>query len=521
MAEMRVASVCSGIGGAELAFHGIAHHAFAAEIEQFPRAVLAHHFPGMKLYGDFTEIPAAAGPVDVLVGGTPCQSFSVAGLRGGMADARGNLALEFLRLAERLRARWVLWENVPGVLSSSDGRDFGAFVGGLAELGYGWAYRVLDAQYFGLAQRRKRVFVVGCLGDWRRAAAVLFEPASLRGDTPPGRETREGIANALTERADRGGTNSEGQRLIAGTLASRATAGGGLGTDFDLDGGLIAASLRGNSWGDHAGDESKLVADTVRSHPRPGSNSFGNIAYGDVARCLNAHPSRIDGESETFITHSLRADGFDAGEDGTGRGTPLVAMETLQHQGYDAGDASAQETDAIATLRTLRDAVGAEAFAEWRSGILDSLQSPEVLRQAMHGRGIRRAARESGSCVDDSALSCAPCLPAGPLRQLWEEGPDGRSPQGLRLAEQLARQSGASVPWLSPQGTPQQGSSVRRLTPLEAERLQGFPDGWTEVEYRGKPAADGPRYRALGNAFAVPVVRWIARRIVQEVRHNG
>ena len=127
---MRVASVCSGIGGAELAFHGIASHAFAAETDPFARAVLAHRFPDLKVHHDFTTIPASAGPVDVLVGGTPCQSFSIAGLRGGMADERGNLALEFLRLAERLRARWVLWENVPGVLSINDGRDFGAFLGG-------------------------------------------------------------------------------------------------------------------------------------------------------------------------------------------------------------------------------------------------------------------------------------------------------------------------------------------------------------------------------------------------------
>lgn len=318
MAEMRVASVCSGIGGAELAFHGIAQHAFAAEIEQFPRAVLAHHFPGMKLYADFTEIPADAGPVDVLVGGTPCQSFSVAGLRGGMADARGNLALEFLRLAERLRARWVLWENVPGVLSSSDGRDFGAFVGGLAELGYGWAYRVLDAQYFGLAQRRKRVFVVGCLGDWRRAAAVLFEPASLRGDTAPGREERQRVAPTLS------------------------------------------VGARGSSAG------------------------------------------RVN-------------------EDGTGRGTPLVAFN-ISH-----------ETHTI-----------------------------DVVTGTM--------AANQGTCQANYVGNA---------------------------------------------------STVRRLTPTECERLQGFPDGWTEVAYRGKPAADGSRYRALGNAFAVPVVRWIARRIVREVGYDG
>ena len=321
---MRVASVCSGIGGAELAFHGIAHHDFAAETDPFARAVLAHRFPDMKVHHDFTQIPASAGPVDVLVGGTPCQSFSIAGLRGGMADERGNLALEFLRLAERLRARWVLWENVPGVLSSNDGRDFGAFIGGLAELGYGYCWRSLDAQHFGLAQRRVRVFVVGYLGDWRRAAAVLFEPASLRGHPAPSREAG---------------------KTTAPTLASRASAGGGLGTDFDCDGGLIAASLRGNSWCDNAGDESKLIA------------------------------------------HSLRADGFDASEDGTGRGTPLAAL---------------------------------------------------------------------------------------------------------------------------------QSSAVRRLTPRECERLQGFPDGWTDVVYRGKPAADGPRYRALGNAFAVNCVRWIAKRLVAE-----
>ena len=397
-----MASVCSGIGGAELAFFGIAQHVFAAEIEQFPRAVLAHHFPHLRLYGDFTEIRNETA--DILVGGTPCQSFSVAGLRGGMADARGNLALEFLRLAERLRARWVLWENVPGVLSSSDGRDFGAFVGGLAELGYGWAYRVLDAQYFGLAQRRKRVFVVGHIGDWRRAAAVLFEPSSLRGDTAPGREAREGIAPTLSV----GAHGSSGHQYR------------------------------------QKGNEDALIA-----------------------RCLNAHPSRIDGESETFITHqafdilgtpatrggaetdvhtalrsrapgqseastttviahSLRADGFDASEDGTGRGTPLVAQAFHQNQRAEV---------------TTNDTAGA---------------------------------LNSGG---------------------------GKPGQGYPAA--------------------QIGSAVRRLTPTECERLQGFPDGWTDVAYRGKPAADGNRYKALGNAFAVPVIRWIARRIVREVGYDG
>jgi hypothetical protein len=209
-----------------------------------------------------------------------------------MADERGNLALEFLRLAERLRARWVLWENVPGVLSSNDGRDFGAFIGGLAELGYGSCWRSLDAQHFGLAQRRVRVFVVGYLGDWRRAAAVLFEPASLRGDSAPSREAG---------------------KTTAPTLASRASAGGGLGTDFDCD---------------------------VRAQAQPSHRA----------------------DSDTYIAHSLRAEGFDAGEDGTGRGTPLVAFDARQSDVITYGDMSGPlDTDghsvAVAFAQNQRDEV--------------------------------------------------------------------------------------------------------------------------------------------------------------------
>jgi DNA (cytosine-5)-methyltransferase 1 len=184
-------SVCSGIEAATVAWHPLGWEpAFFSEIAAFPSRVLAHHYPKVPNHGDFTQVDGRADALNVLVGGTPCQSFSVAGLRGGLADDRGNLALEFLRLADRARPRWVVWENVPGVLSSNGGRDFGAILGGLVELGYGFAYRVLDAQYFGVPQRRRRVFVVGCAGGWAPAAAVLFERASLRGDSPPRREPR-------------------------------------------------------------------------------------------------------------------------------------------------------------------------------------------------------------------------------------------------------------------------------------------------------------------------------------------
>lgn len=191
---MRYGSVCSGIEAATVAWHPLGWEpAFFSEIEPFPRAVLQHHYPEVPLHGDFTTIQGEEyGPIDLLVGGTPCQSFSIAGLRGGLADDRGNLALEFLRLAYRTRPRWLVWENVPGVLSSNGGRDFGSILGGLVELGYGFAYRVLDAQYFGVAQRRRRVNVVGCIGHAASAAAVLFERKGLSGNTPKIIQERKG-----------------------------------------------------------------------------------------------------------------------------------------------------------------------------------------------------------------------------------------------------------------------------------------------------------------------------------------
>jgi DNA (cytosine-5)-methyltransferase 1 len=174
-------SVCSGIEAASVAWRPLGWQAVAfAEIEKFPAAVLRHHYPDVENRGDMTRFPEwSDAAIDVLVGGTPCQSFSVAGLRKGLDDPRGSLLLVYLAIARRYRPAWLVWENVPGVLSIDDGRAFGSVLGGLALLGYGFAYRILDAQYFGLAQRRRRVFVVGHLGDWRRAAAVLFERATL------------------------------------------------------------------------------------------------------------------------------------------------------------------------------------------------------------------------------------------------------------------------------------------------------------------------------------------------------
>ena len=375
---MKYLSVCSGIEAATVAWHPLGWQPVAfSEIEQFPSAVLSHHYPGVANLGDMTkfeEWPDDA--IDLLVGGTPCQSFSVAGLRAGLADPRGNLMLTYLAIAARYRPRWLVWENVPGVLSSNGGRDFGAFLRGLGECGYGFGYRVLDAQFcrasglpFAVPQRRRRVFVVGYLGDWRRATAVLFDAASLRGNPPPGREAAKGVTRGFAE-------------SVAGCLA--ADMGGG--NQFATSGQFVACT-------------------------------------GSVPHCLNAGGmKRQDYETETMVAHTLRGEGFDASEDGSGRGTPIVPV------GF--------------------------------------------------------------SCKDYGADALSGASPT--LRAMGHDGSHANAGGQVAVATDWA---------------------VRRLTPTECERLQGFPDGYTDTPYRGKRAADGPRYKALGNSMAVNVMRVIGERI--------
>lgn len=200
---MNYLSVCSGVEAASVAWAPLNWKPVGfSEIEKFPSAVLQHHYPQVTNYGDMTKYKEwnINEPVELLVGGTPCQSFSVAGLRKGLEDPRGNLALTYVGILDRFRPKWFIWENVPGVLSSNRGRDFGSFLGAVVECGYGFAYRVLDAQYFGVPQRRRRVFVVGCLGDWESPAKVLFESDCLRRNPAPSREKKQGTSRVATNR---------------------------------------------------------------------------------------------------------------------------------------------------------------------------------------------------------------------------------------------------------------------------------------------------------------------------------
>jgi site-specific DNA-cytosine methylase len=262
MFPLRYLSVCSGIEAASVAWEPLGWQPAAfAEVERFPSAVLAHHWPDVPNLGDMTQYEQwkELGAIDLLVGGTPCQSFSVAGLRQGLRDPRGGLMLTYLEIATSFRPRWLVWENVPGVLSSHGGRDFGAFLGALGALGYGWAYRVLDAQWFGVAQRRRRVFVVANLGDGAAAAKVLFESESVRRNPAPSREAGQRTAATLVRGSKRsGGIGYDNQALFSqsgdnfvrpsdypetvGTLSDGAHNGGGLNGQDAYSGRIFAVS---------------------------------------------------------------------------------------------------------------------------------------------------------------------------------------------------------------------------------------------------------------------------------------
>ncbi len=434
---MRYGSICSGIEAASCAWHPLGWRAaFVSEIDPFPCAVLAHRYPDVPNFGDMTrfkEWPDAA--IDVLVGGTPCQSFSVAGLRKGLADPRGNLMLTFLAIADRYRPRWLVWENVPGVLSSGGGRDFGTFLGGLGELGYGFAYRVLDAQYFGVAQRRRRVFVVGHLGDWRRAAAVLFERHSLQGHPAPRREAGEGAA---------------------GTLEARTGSGGFPGTDGAAGGHVVPVCPTLRAGGNRTGGDRPPGTDVDTA------DSLVPVPHAAISPALKARDSKgasSDGDGDgailvPMIAHALRGEGFDASEDGTGRGTPLVPVafdcKASGMAGFGVGEVAS----------TMRSMGHANSHQNGGGHLAVAFQSGQS--------GVRMV--DAHATLDSNNGS--------------------RRHNGVVQAMQ-----------------------VRRLTPRECERLQGFPDDYTAIAVRGKPAADGPRYKALGNSMAVPVMAWIGRRI--------
>ncbi len=393
---MRFLSVCSGIEAASVAWNPLGFKAVGfSEIEKFPCEVLKYHYPTVTNYGSITDLHEneqyRSEQFDVLVGGTPCQSFSVAGRQNGLADERGKLLFSYLRILAEKQPRWMVWENVPGVLSTNKGRDFGAFLYALGKCGYGYAYRVLDAQYFGVPQRRRRVFVVGYLGDWRSAAAVLFESKSLCRPFKKIKEPRQ---------------------EIAGTITSR--------TGISLNN----------------------VEEVVATHPV-------------APPLLGKHNSSHQLDREAFVTHTVSP-----------------TLSSREYKGLSCGR--------------------------------DGLSGPAVI--SIQGNAMRPNPSINGKGWNDENISFT--LTSGDRHAIAFHGAQDPCPSE-RVFHPLGRNQGQECCISNTIG-------IRRLTLIECERLQGFPDNYTQIPWRGKEkenCPDGHRYKALGNSMAVPVMKWIGSRL--------
>jgi len=442
---MNYLSVCSGIEAATVAWHDLGWNALGySEIEKFPSEVLKHHYPTVTNFGDMTkykEWDFGTNRLDLLVGGTPCQSFSVAGLRKGLEDPRGNLALTYVGILDKFRPKWCIWENVPGVLSSNGGRDFGAFLGALAELRYGFAYRVLDAQNFGVAQRRRRVFVVGCSTGWESAAKVLFESESLSGNNTQSRGARQRIATSTERSLAYGGSNPE----CADTVTSKWAKGSG-GPSGNECGLFVAHKVYETHPADSRVKEMGETCQTVTSRWGTGG---GNVP---LVQSYGFEPgiAKREGNPNRFVEeHSptLRAN----------MGDNQVAVAYSIREDAKANNFSATPLEVTPALQATRP----------------SVQSHHAQTFVAHTFKVRGGCEGGGKGYlgqDEAAFTIS-------------------TTQDQQLFHNMA---------------------VRRLTPTECERLQGFPDDYTNIKDN---CPDSPRYKALGNSMAVPVMKWIGQRI--------
>jgi DNA (cytosine-5)-methyltransferase 1 len=505
---VRFGSVCSGIEAASVAWHPLGWQAaWLSEIEPFPSAVLKHHYPDVPNLGDMTQLPdrISSGEVeapDLFCGGTPCQAFSVAGLRKSLDDARGNLSLVFCEIAnaiDNVRAARgeqpaiIFWENVPGVLSTKD-NAFGCFIAGLAgeenpvEPPRGkWtnagvvlgpqrtvAWRILDAQYFGVAQRRRRVFVVASARDDFDPASVLFEFDGVRRDTAPSRQTRETTTHATAPCLTSSGRGVErtgdtrGQDPVVAvcpTLRAGGNSTGGdtpLGTDVDTADSLIITMAHGQGGAEIATDRAPTL---TCNHEAP------IAAYPQQPMPIN---------TMVALRHEALGEGT-----GFGIGEPGDPSYTLTK-----GHSHAVAQPYTLAIRGRGDCHNLEYRQD---GTANALLTPNGGRG---GIGVGAVAQPIG------------CFKGGQGSAAGGIGYDEHISPTLNAADSGSNRTPALM----------QGMAVRRLTPVECERLQGFPDGYTNIPWRKKDESpDGPRYKVLGNSWATPVVSWIGRRIQEHL----
>jgi len=481
MANLKYGSVCSGVEAATVAWHDLGFEPqWFSEVDAFPSAVLQHHYPNVPNHGDMTKFKEWNNDktIDLLVGGTPCQSFSVAGLRRGLSDPRGNLMLTYLAMAEQLKPRWLVWENVPGVLSSNGGRDFATFLTAMGKIGYGFAYRVLDAQYFGVPQRRKRVFVIGYLGDWRRAASVLFEPESLSGNPAPSREARQRVAPTVSTGppfSRTGNSRVEADALITTAFASKQVS---MNTSDE-----VALTLMASDYKEPQAVTYALPRNWIGRKPENGGNQvepFVELSPCQTATDVHAvsyTSSSFGGYHEGVGT--VRASGGDLGG---GSETLAVTPKSGSHWDGDFPHPTLTQS------------------AKGSGGIGASNQ------EVFGGRGAGLVAKclttRTGSAYNPTDETLLPIKATG-------ETTLSDVTMSLTASYGAGGADLATKPMICT-------SAVRRLTPRECERLQGFNDDYTQISWRGKEPEDCPnghRYKAMGNSMAVPVMKWIGERI--------
>ena len=513
---MKYLSVCSGIEAASVAWHPLGWKPVGfSEIDAFASAVLAHRFPGVPNYGDITDFrnwPIQSGDIDLLVGGTPCQSFSVAGLRRGLADPRGNIMLTYLALVEYLRPRWIVWENVPGVLSSGRGRDFGTLLGSLGQLGYGFAYRVLDAQWCrtqrhkrAVPQRRRRVFVVGCLGDTASAAAVLFERESVQRNPSSRGTAGKNIAGTIAARFGISRNNIE-ECVTVNTVDTYQEAVGALcSSDHKMIGNQYV-------------DQDKIVVAYTKAKRAQSSTDDESWVEGVVAPTQNAFDVGDTRATTAVVSQPMGVDLFNGTMTGDihvplrtagGHGAPAVAIPIHDQATRFAG----KNGDKF-------NGKGNE-FGVGHNGD----PSPTLTQGDKHAVGV---------------IGCFKCGNSAKARGIGfseTESPTLSSGGGNAIPVVAATHAIATVaPFCINMGGNKGGASfskdnvsytlatnephamaqdmtVRRLTPRDGARLQGFPDDWTLVPWRKGMATDGNRYKAIGNSMAVNCMEWIGERI--------
>jgi DNA-cytosine methyltransferase len=583
---------------ASVAWHPLGWEAVGfSEIEPFPSEILKHRFPNTPNYGDITQYKQwniEPGTINLLVGGTPCQSFSVAGLRKGMQDPRGNLALTFLGLADKIKPRWIVWENVPGVLSSNGGRDFGSFLGALVELGYGWAYRTLDAQYFGVPQRRRRVFVVACLGEWRAPAEVLLESDCVR------RDFKKGRAKGQTPSADaESGVGSEGKlydKQAIGQYGDNGVASTCAARDYkDANDLIINPIVIDRAAFNQGKNVAKPIPIQDGREMEKHQNGMGIAKEGDPAYTIDTTGgqaiayrkskracSTTDNETLVEADTSNTLNNFDLGDTRTTHAvvepTPSPLMFKIRggvdantgEQGGTPGKAAGKgflgSEDKAFTIATSPDqwlAQPTQHCSEVAPTVTSSVppysrtgnervEADALVAHPIISPTVTTCKGSRGGCsseaIDEITAIHQPQQADPKIIQVSELRLQGKiteqdvcptlkantkSGDTEPLAFQpgnLVRKAGAdpsaeTFPTLTKDSGDQSPHvattmAVRRLTPVECERLQGFPDNWSQIPWKGKPAEqcpDGPRYKACGNSMAVPVMRWIGERIQNQI----